>query len=633
MLTELPSGQQVDLPPQDVTAHVPIRPRPMPGEMAYGYLIRVAAANGYEASRSFWSALRGKYSTYMDLFDSPLCLSPAERAVLFGIYPRYCGIAAEIPLGLGSEDFHHQWMRWCPKCLSDAPYLRGEWGIKLCCVCVRHALVLRAQCPSCGELQRLERSQLGRCACGFDLTRSVVTLAQPQWVDLHRVLMNGLQRTFGKMAFELSPAAWVRLVKYLGQFDSEPALARPGQVAGLHELENALALTIGTASLLWDWPNSFHAFLARQRSHFPTAIHIGEAFGSFYRVLYRELDAPCFNFLRNAFEDYLRENWFGLLGRRNRRLNPSTVATHPRKPLGSIAKKSGTGRAIIRHLADAGAIRGNAVRHDSGRTTWSVPDDEALRVTAYLADHITMREAARLLGISRPRVRELINAGLMEVRIRRTEAHAATWLLSRSSAERLASLGLAVCDTSREADVARPCIELSKLLRTWRLRADEFPAMVSAIASGALEPLGRTQASDGLGALVLPVDDVREWLRAGRINADSWVSIDTAGKMLGVKQQVAYELVARGMLTVSAANSAAEGHRRVHRYAIDEFRRTYVSLAEIAKIRGTSPRRMLDSVAATPVCGPSVDGARQYFFRRSDVGWELSAGLETLPLL
>lgn len=441
------------------------------------------------------------------------------------------------------------------------------------------------------------------------------------------MLIRGLQHELGKGQFDLSAAAWVRLVKYLGHFDCDPAFEHPGQVAGLHELENALALTRGTASLLADWPQGFHAFLARQRAAFPWATHLGDAFGSLYRVLYRELDAPCFSFLRSAFEEYLRENWFGLLGRRNRRLSPSTVARHPRQPLRTIAQKAGAGEAIVRHLAHAGAIRGNAVLHESGRTTWSVPNEEALRVAIYVADRITVREAATLLGISRSRVRELIAARLVDVRIRRTDARSATWLLSRSSVERLARMGTVPNATD---DAARPYIHFSILLRTWRLRTGEFPALVFAIASGTLQPLGRTQP--GLGTLVLSVDDIHDWLRSLRISTEAWLSIDAAGKLLGVKQQVAYELVARGLLAANADDNGAASQHRVHRDAIDAFRRTYVPLAEIAKAHGTSPRRMLTLVSATPVCGPTVDGARQYFYRRADVEPQVELGLAATPV-
>lgn len=49
------------------------------------------------------------------------------------------------------------------------------------------------------------------------------------------------------------------------------------------------------------------------------------------------------------------------------------------------------------------------------------------------------------------------------------------------------------------------------------------------------------------------------------------------------------------------------------------FRETYVSGAELAQARGTLPKALVAVVAdagIAPVTGPSVDGGRQYLYRR-----------------
>lgn len=58
---------------------------------------------------------------------------------------------------------------------------------------------------------------------------------------------------------------------------------------------------------------------------------------------------------------------------------------------------------------------------------------------------------------------------------------------------------------------------------------------------------------------------------------------------------------------------------RIPHEAILEFQRHYVSLVEIAACQGTSSRKVLVTIFASAVCGPKIDGARQYFFRREDV--------------
>lgn len=598
-------------------ARLSIRPRPILNESAYSYLVRVTHANGYATPSACWRAMRLCAGEDIACVRSALMLSENEFSFIQGPLPSYAGIDTALPYKLLAEHFEGQWMRWCPECLTESEHLRIEWSIKLCCVCTAHGVVLRDRCSSCGDRQRLERPRLARCLCGASLSQGFSERAPTDCLELQKWMLEGLHGDRARPPFDLSSSEWTRLITYLGRFDGNRVPARPGKVASVRDVESALALTARTAKLLSNWPIAFHAFLGHQHELFCLSPHIGEAFGSLYRVLYRELNATAFEFLRLAFEDYVRGNWVGLLGRRNRRLSCATVLQHSRKPLGVIAEQSGAGKAVLRHLALAGEIHADAVHHASGRTTWSVPDEEASRVRGFLADWITLHDASTRLGISRARVRELIDAQLLQVRIRKSTVGASTWLLSRSSVCRLAQLG----HSSRHVmgSVWQCDIGLSKLLKTWRLRDGEFPALLRAIETGKLCPVRRSRGGAALATIVLSADDVSEWLRERRAQSDVWLSVDAAAKLLGLKQQVAYELVARGLLESRILSGAGGFNCCVHCDAIGAFRHMYVALAQIAREKGTSSRSMLGRLLATPVCGPAVDGARQYFYRWDDV--------------
>jgi hypothetical protein len=53
-----------------------------------------------------------------------------------------------------------------------------------------------------------------------------------------------------------------------------------------------------------------------------------------------------------------------------------------------------------------------------------------------------------------------------------------------------------------------------------------------------------------------------------------------------------------------------------------------VALSELALEQSMAPRRMLALLNCQPVCGPRVDGARQYFYRRDDIDSTLNALLK-----
>ena len=121
--------------------------------------------------------------------------------------------------------------------------------------------------------------------------------------------------------------------------------------------------------------------------------------------------------------------------------------------------------------------------------------------------------------------------------------------------------------------------------------------------------------SSGLGGVELLADVLRVWLSSLRRTKQALLSIDAAANRLGLKQQVAYELVARGLISSSLQGRC----RRVAPQAIESFRGTYVALSELALEQSMAPRRMLALLDCQPVCGPRIDGARQYFYRRDDI--------------
>jgi hypothetical protein len=94
------------------------------------------------------------------------------------------------------------------------------------------------------------------------------------------------------------------------------------------------------------------------------------------------------------------------------------------------------------------------------------------------------------------------------------------------------------------------------------------------------------------------------------------MSVNEAAQQLALKQQVAYDLIQHGLLVTT--ESELQG-RRITRAYIDAFQATYISLAEFSRSVHRAPRWVLKNIHVAPISGPSIDGSRQYFFRRSDV--------------
>lgn len=586
-----------------------VRPRPLSGEGTLGYLVRVAAANGYGTPRQLCAALMaaGKKSPYESLLER-IGVTRIAEAHLFGPIPIRWGTRAN-PGGLSPSDFNRIQIRWCPMCLLESAHLRGEWFLKLCCVCTRHGIMLCDMCPRCGQSQRLEREDVDRCNCGTKLN-SAPQVPAPVCVVRITSAVIGAAMSDGSVGDfpQLRVDDWHRLVRHLGPAAEQKWSTRPGQIPGLHLLPVAAAMMRSTAQLLDDWPANFEVLLASIHRREVISCSIPRTFGRLYGVLYGDLHGTDFQFLRDAFEDYLFRNWWGIVCKRNHRLKASTVASHPRITARHLAAQAGTSPSTVRHLFETNVIDGTVVALPSGRMATAFHRDQTARVTAIAHESVPLAVASRLLALPEGRVRELIKDGVIVPSISRFRVNAASWSIPVNQIQQLSPV------PNDGADGA-PTISLRTMVRYWHLRQGEFVALIRAVMDQALVPVGNPSVTLKFGDQHMKVADLRSWLITQRVSADESMSVDQAARLLGIKQQVAYDLVGCGLL---ATREGGRSGRRVTPAHLSEFRKTYISLRELARARKQSPRSALGQIHAKPVCGPSVDGARQYFFRRSD---------------
>jgi hypothetical protein len=138
--------------------------------------------------------------------------------------------------------------------------------------------------------------------------------------------------------------------------------------------------------------------------------------------------------------------------------------------------------------------------------------------------------------------------------------------------------------------------------------------LVQALLAGELLPAADADSLEPIGSARLDPALTRAWLTR-RLSGASSMTIDRAAKRLGVKQQVGYDLVRRGLLHASPSSSGVV----VCPESLQRFTASFISLAELARRFATSPTAMLHRLDAVPVTGPAVDGCRQYFYRRMDL--------------
>lgn len=588
------------------------------GESLYGYLIRLAGAYGYSSPGVFWRAIlhRGKTGSQVSRFARSLGLTPGAIKQICAPTPSYVDLPAHLH-GLVSQDFNHVYIRWCPACLADTPWLRAEWSLKLGVVCLQHRCLLHEVCPVCRTRQRWERGAIDRCECGAKLGNTECQIAEPGLLELAGAIQQTLadQESMDGHAFgcQLSLQKWTRLVRYLGQYAEGDLPAKPGKISGLHHLDGALRIMRGTVALLGSWPNGFYSRLETLLAASGPNPSIRRTFGSLYRTLYHDLCDHEFQFLRDAFEDYLHENWWGVLCRRHRAFRPNSLKQPNRIGLTPFAKGCGLGGTALRTLIGSGELEATQVELPSGRRAITLTPLQIDKASGLAKDRLNLRSACELLGLRRRRVLELIGGDILhplQPHDKKTGTH---WFFSKRE---LASLLDAVHDKTRAAILCDELISLGAILQFWQINAAEFVALIRALWDGLIP--GQAEPNAGLCDTLLDKSAMRIWLVRLRAQAQ-WLSIEEAAQQMGLKQQVAYGLVRQGFLRAEVQTKGPRAVRRISQQCISEFEQSYVSLAQLASQQGLAPKVLLAKLCVKPVTGPSIDGSRQYFYRRVEL--------------
>lgn len=586
-----------------------VRPRPFPGESTSAYVLRVALANGFQTSRQLLEVLSCP-TTAFDELCIKLRLSTTEQSLLFGALSTAWGQAAR-PLGLPLTEFNQTYQRWCPACLHSNFYSRGVWTLKLCCVCTQHRLWLQDLCHVCGSHRHWNTTVTARCSCGAKAADSPHEAACSEAVELTEILIGGRPKSLLMPALgQLTPLQVHGAVRYLGSFHATHQPSRPGQTLNVHDLSVARKLIEGAMSMLSDWPNNFHALLGKIRSSAPPSPSVRKTFSPLYRVVYDNLKEDDFQVIRDAFESYLQEHWWGLVCKRNSRLQTKTIHTHPRLSLAQMSKGSDIPKSVIRRMVQMDLIASTSVPLPSGRHARSLHVDDLAKIQKITQGAMPLQQAARVLALPEKRLRELIAARILKPLIsRHTTPSAASWLIPKEEIEHLHLL------PTQEVSVAGTT-SVRDLLKYWQLREGEATALVRALIDQQIPSIGKH--SDAIPIGMVQVCDVttKQWIERCRNTAHEGYSVDQAGKRLGLKQQVTYDLVRIGLLP---SHNTGKLGVRIKEEDLSEFRSTYVSLSTLAKELKTSPRSLMARINEPAVCGPSIDGTRQYFYRRDEV--------------
>jgi len=603
---------------------LPIRSQPYRDEGPQGYLSRLAENNLLSTH---------ELKSIGIAFDYDLMLSNGllvEQAIDPDLHRHIAYISGL--LQSEARIWNMQYARFCPECLAEHGYWKVEWELNFYDVCHHHQVWLVDQCTSCGNKLTWQRSQLNRCSCGSILHAEQSKQCPISMRDIAIAISAKILQLDTEILLEVLRKTDVeqtqRLIRYLGNYMSLAAGKNPLKMRQAGDLNHSWPVTTLAAEVITDWPNAFHHALTQleKQNRADGRPSLNEVFGQAYHYVFKALKEKPFEELRHQFELWINAAWKGGIAKRNKRLTSTLMKEAAWVPASLACDFLGISHQRLDLLIREGSIHGETHVSEKGRKFVMVRRDNLKQAKEHLFGLIDMTTAGKLLGLQKRRMRQLLNLVFADAKKLGTSA-GAPWAVSRLEVNRLLELSVNLEYVSIPDEDS---VSLGHVLRYWAWSNEDIASLIFSVKSHEIIPTNLLDTVPGIAAWNFKESELKNWKLKNQNGMGTWLTINQAAKVLGVKEQVAYELVRLGYLQSEVMPKQVKRGTRIRRSTIDAFNQHYVFATKIAEAMGCSPRKVINHLASFekhPLSGPNIDGARQVLYKREEVISLIDKGL------
>jgi len=595
---------------------LPVRPQPYRDEGPQGYLSRLAESNLLSAN---------ELKSIGITFDYDLMLSHGllvDQTIDPDLH-RQIVYMSELWQS-EARVWNMQYARFCPECLAEHSYWKVEWELNFYDVCHHHQVWLIDQCSSCGDKITWQRSQLTRCSCGSILHAEQSKQCPTSMVNVASAISSKILQLDTLVLPVVLQKADVeqiqRLIRYLGNYMSLAAGKNPLKMRQAGDLNNSWPVTTLAAEVIADWPNAFHHALTQleKQNRADGRPSLNEVFGQAYHYVFKALKERPFEELRHQFELWINAAWKGGVAKRNKRLTSLLMKEAAWVPASVACDFLGVSHQRLDLLIREGSIHGETHVSEKGRKFVMVRRDNLQQVKDHLFGLIDMTTAGKLLGLQKRRMRQLLNLIFCDAKKLGTSP-GAPWVVSRLEVNKLLELPVTLEYVSIPDEDS---VSLGHVLKYWAWSNEDIASLIFSIRSHEITPTNLLDSASGIAAWNFKESELKNWKIKNQNGMGTWLTITQAAKILGVKEQVAYELVRLSYLQSEVMPKQVKRGTRIRKSTIDKFNQTYVFATKIAEKMGCSPRKVISHLASFdkhPISGPNIDGARQVLYKRIEV--------------
>jgi hypothetical protein len=373
--------------------------------------------------------------------------------------------------------------------------------------------------------------------------------------------------------------------------------------AAITQLATAKYVAREAARVLRDWPSGFHdqlsALLPKSMSD-RIAVTFQGTYGDFYRFLLDAAHNVGFNFLIEAFVDFVTRYWPGVIRGQHRLLPQSTRDGMRWIPALRASRLAGLTAPQITDLARNGKLTGIFVSPPKshgrvecwidreGLVQWIVERDSDL------AGFISQADAMKLLGLTAATLRSLAQSGLIDMLKGPDRGFPPGVNIRREHVESILA-AFSSFTSAETASIDDEAILLREAIRR-HLGRDGFSEFVRHVVSGALQPVARDPSVAGILGFKFRVADVKRYVPAKPklLVPCGFLTYAMAAAVLKTNAEVVRNLVAEGLL--QRYGGLPRGIQLLRVADVEDFASRYVTLKSIGERFNAGSRTVLKTL-------------------------------------
>ncbi len=387
--------------------------------------------------------------------------------------------------------------------------------------------------------------------------------------------------------------------------------------------EEIHSLLVKGFSAFEDWPRNYYLFLDWKRTQKKNELRWGmnHDFGSVNAILNRSLPAKTFDFMRRAFEEYLKTEWDGgLLFNRSLRLTKDSGSERKYMSQIEVVQELRMDDEMLSRLVEEGVVKA-VVRRSKTQKVFLFDRDNVKAVKRILEELLTTEEAARLLDVRVETLVELVQKGCLKAFDGPTARAHRYSKISTDEVKRLIEIIdsklVEAALTSRQDTI--PFKKVVFRIISYGVSVSDF---IKAILDGEIAPYNKVQGV-GVSCYRFAEDHLHEYMERHRQRLKgSSLQFREVIRLLAVHHATATHLVRNGLLTSEKVKIGNATIIVVSAEAMETFNSTYVLAAKVAYSVGTSPKfliKCLERHSVRPICGRGIGQKIHYVYKRADL--------------